>query len=294
MKHYRIAFLLLLVATLTGCTDFFNQIVEIEIPEHTPSLAVSAHFRAQDTSLIVFVSRSAGILDTVILDSVKIQNASVTVLRDGAPWQTVPHIGEGHFYLLLGEAIGSNPHTYTLRVSAPGFEPVESVQAMPSPVPILDAVYTPEGGVNPDGDKVNTLSVEFQDPPGGDNFYYMEAYTYIPDSIGDYKYNLVLQTEDPLVEPYEMGLIFKDGPIDGKKYSLKCYLPDNIHETPGAKLVVRLHAISRDRYLFLRTLELYTNAQGNPFAEPVVVHNNIEGGVGIFTVGAVEEKEISF
>ncbi|MBK7337671.1 MAG: hypothetical protein IPJ00_16590 [Saprospirales bacterium] len=83
MKLFQII-LLLSVAALTGCTDFFNQVVDIEIPEHEPSLAVSAHFRAQDTALIVFVSRSAGILDSVILDSVSIQGAAVAVLRDGS------------------------------------------------------------------------------------------------------------------------------------------------------------------------------------------------------------------
>ncbi|MBK6902676.1 MAG: DUF4249 domain-containing protein [Saprospirales bacterium] len=293
MKLFQII-LLLSVAALTGCTDFFNQVVDIEIPEHEPSLAVSAHFRAQDTALIVFVSRSAGILDSVILDSVSIQGAAVAVLRDGSLWQTVPNVGPGHFYLAMGEPIGDQPHTYTLQVSAPGFESVEAVQVMPTSVSILDAVYTVQGGVNPDGEKVNTLSVEFQDPAGEDNYYYVDAYYYIPDSIGDFGGNIYIQTEDALVEPYEQGLIFKDGPIDGKKYALKTWFWDNVHEIPGAKLVVRLHSISRDRYLFLRTLDLYTNAQGNPFAEPVVVHDNIEKGVGIFGVSSVARWEIGF
>ena len=49
---HALPFFLLLAAT-TGCGDFFNQIVDIEIPEHEPSLSVTAHFEAQDTSLIV-------------------------------------------------------------------------------------------------------------------------------------------------------------------------------------------------------------------------------------------------
>ncbi|MBK7409852.1 MAG: DUF4249 family protein [Saprospirales bacterium] len=127
MKSYHILSFFLLLIAATGCGEnFFNQIVEIDIPAHEPVLAVSAHFKAQDSKLIVFVSRSAGILDPVVLDTVKIEDAEITVLRDGAPWQTVPPVGEGHFYLALGEAIGDAPHTYTLQVAASGYEPVEA------------------------------------------------------------------------------------------------------------------------------------------------------------------------
>ena len=289
-------FFLLLAAT-TGCGDFFNQIVDIEIPEHEPSLSVTAHFEAQDTSLIVYVSRSAGILDSVYLDSVRIKDATVTVLRDGALWQTVPHVGEGHYYLAMDEAIGTSPHSYTLQITAPGYESVESRQDMPAFVPIQEATFTAQGGLNPDGDEVNTLVVEFEDPAGEDNFYYLEALAFIPDTFspsGYYTYKLGLGSEDALVEYHDTGVIFKDGPIDGKKYALKTWFQDSLYEIPGARLTVRLHSISRDRYLFLRTLDLYDGAQDNPFAEPVLVHNNIEGGVGIFTVGSVAERVIEF
>lgn len=280
---------------LTGCSDFFNQVVEIEIPEHEPVLAVSAHIKAQDTMLNVFVSRSAGILDPGYLDTVKFENASVSVLRDGQLWMTVPHQGDGQYYLFLGSPVGDASHSYTLQVTAPGFEPVEATQTMPAPVGILNAEYKAEGGVNPDGNRVNTLDLEFQDPAGEDNYYLLEAYAVVVDSFsGNYEYFLQINTEDALVEEYNGGLIFRDGPLDGKKYTLKTYFSDNLHEQPGSRLAIRLRSISRDRYLFLRTLDLYGNAQNNPFAEPVVVHNNIEGGVGIFTVESRDVEVIEF
>ena len=296
MKSYHILSFFLLLTVASGCGEnFFNQIVEIDIPEHEPVLAVTAHFKAQDTTLTVFLSRSAGVLDPVILDTVRIEDAEITVLRDGAPWQTVPAVGGGQFHLVLGETIGDAPHTYTLRVAATGYEPVEAYQTMPSPVSILNAEYKVGGGISPDGEKVNTLSVEFQDPVGEDNYYQVEAFIVISDTlVGDYSYSLYLESEDVLTEYHNGSLIFPDGPIDGKKYTVKTYFFDNIHEIPDAKLKVRLRSISRDRYLFLRTLDLYGNAQGNPFAEPVVVHDNIEKGVGIFTMEAVDERVLSF
>ncbi|MFZ2901115.1 MAG: DUF4249 domain-containing protein [Saprospiraceae bacterium] len=293
MKLRHIPFLFLLAAT-TGCSDFFNQIVDIDIPEHEPVLAVSGHFRAQDSTLTVYVSRSVGILDPVAFDTIAIEGASVTVLRDGQPWQTLPDKGAGYYRLNLDGPLGDSPSTYSLRVSAPGYSDATAEQTMPSKVDITSTAYQPEGGVNPDGLKTNTLTVEFQDPAGEDNYYLLEAFVTIPDTFGGFEYNLCLATEDVLAESYNCGLLFRDGPIDGKSYALKTYFLDNVHEISGATVTVRLFSISRDRYLFLRTLDLYYNAQDNPFAEPVVVHDNIEDGVGIFTVGAVAERVFSF
>jgi hypothetical protein len=297
MKTRPFAYFLLLFAgiSLSSCEGFFDQVVEIDIPEHEPVLAVSAHFRSQDTVLTVFVSRSAGILDSLLLDTVKITGASIEIWRDGAAWQTLPHLGEGHYRLGLGEVLGADPSTYTLRVAASGYDPVEASQAMPAPVVIEEVEYEAEGGINPDGNKVNTISVTFQDPVGQDNYYLLDASVIYSDSLfGDFESTAYLSSEDVLVEEHNGGLIFRDGPIEGKRYTLKAYTFESPHILPGSKLVVRLRSISRDRYLFLRTLDLYGNAQGNPFAEPVVVHQNIEGGVGIFSVEAMDEEVISF
>lgn len=299
MKSSYISFILLLSlgALTTGCSDFFNQIVDIDIPEHEPSLAVSGHFRAQDSTLAVYVSRSVGILDPVAFDTIAVEGAAVTVLRDGQPWQTLPDKGAGYYRLNLGGPLGDSPATYSLRVSAPGFPDATAEQTMPARVDIISVNYQAEGGINPDGAKTNTLFVEFQDPAGEDNYYLLEAFVSVPDTFippGIYEYNLCLATEDVLAESHKCGLLFRDGPIDGKNYTLKTYFLDNVHEIPGATVTVRLFSISRDRYLFLRTLDLYYNAQDNPFAEPVVVHNNIESGVGIFTVGAVAERVFEF
>jgi hypothetical protein len=296
MKLQHIIPALLFLLPLAGCGEFFNQIVDVDIPEHEPLLAVSAHFQAQDTALTVFVSRSVGILDPVQLDTVTVPGAAVTVLRDGEVWQTLAPSGSGFFRVELGEALGDGAHTYTVRATAPGFEAAEGRQAMPTPPSILNAAIVRLGGVDENGTKVNTLDVEFQDPPGEENYYLLEAFAFARDSfLGDYYFPVYPQSNDPLVEYNEQGLIFKDGPIDGKRYTLKAYFYDFfVGEEPGGKVLVRLHAISRDRYLFLLTLDLYNNAQNNPFAEPVVVHNNIEGGVGIFGVSAVGEVEVEY
>ena len=46
--------------------------------------------------------------------------------------------------------------------------------------------------------------------------------------------------------------------------------------------MAELSSISRDNYLFIKSEAASREARDNPFAEPVIVHNNIENGIGIF------------
>ena len=47
-------------------------------------------------------------------------------------------------------------------------------------------------------------------------------------------------------------------------------------------LSIYLHNISKSYYYYRISLELYQNASGNPFAQPVQVFSNIENGFGVF------------
>ena len=58
------------------------------------------------------------------------------------------------------------------------------------------------------------------------------------------------------------------------------------------KLIVRLANMSKDSYLYLRSLQQYMQARDNPFAEPVVVFDNIENGHGIFRMSNMQLFEI--
>ncbi len=54
----------------------------------------------------------------------------------------------------------------------------------------------------------------------------------------------------------------------------------------GTQIWLTLSSVSADRYLFEQSYSIYQNAQNNPFAEPVILHNNIKNGFGIFTTAA--------
>ena len=52
-----------------------------------------------------------------------------------------------------------------------------------------------------------------------------------------------------------------------------------------ARLIVEVTSLTRDQYLFRKTMQSYTSDDMiGIFSEPVQVHSNINGGIGIFGV----------
>lgn len=89
---------------------------------------------------------------------------------------------------------------------------------------------------------------------------------------------------------------FDDELFNGKTFtiSLPMYLssgyvdltedsPESPSEPPARKLRITLQSISRDYYLYLKTMGQLVGSSllNDLFAEPVQVYNNIEGGIGI-------------
>ena len=160
---------------------------------------------------------------------------------------------------------------------------------MPHVVPIDSVTYEKDGTVNADGDKIDEVNVKFQDRPGEENFY-MLSFQMTFDSV--HFQNIGLEDLDLLSEDVDQGTALKDATFDGKKYTWRMGLYPWITSLEGQKLKVQLISMSRDQYLFARSVYLNQDADDNPFAEPVIIHNNIKGGYGIFSLQAVSEMVI--
>ena len=87
-----------------------------------------------------------------------------------------------------------------------------------------------------------------------------------------------------------------DRAFNGKKYNW--LLQGNYTSiAPGAgdTLVVRLKPLTKERYLYNKSLSLYYGAKDNPFSEPTLLYTNIQKGYGMFTIsGNYAEKKIVF
>ena len=106
---------------------------------------------------------------------------------------------------------------------------------------------------------------------------------HITDNIDPQAYSSdPLQTEDDS-NPF---CVFSDDIINGKEYTLKFKLSQNVitfYNRPKEtkqELIIALQQISKDYYLYLRTRAVAN--EDNVFSEPVQIHCNIKNGLGVF------------
>ena len=90
--------------------------------------------------------------------------------------------------------------------------------------------------------------------------------------------------------------IFTDELIAGMEYdlTLKFYEQDidtGFHEFYLYN--IELHSISKEMYLYLRSLTAYQQTEGDFISEPVIVYSNIYNGLGIFGTQMVSRVSLS-
>jgi len=289
---------------LISCSeDFFDSVTEIEIPEHEPQLVVRGNFNAtagEEYGYFVRLNHTLGILDTTEFQEV--DDATVTLYEDGELKANFEKPENSHWYGTDKMELVANKN-YKLSVNSPIYGSVEATQQLPSNVSIISATYEADAAVNRYGDRGDEVTIQFQDPPGEQNYYsiFISA-TYIFESP-DTSFILdgfgagYISPVDPLLEDLDQ-LYLTDASFDGEMYTTRVSLDltesgsieiDGVKNLPLEEITIWLTSISKDAYLFEKTLSAYRDNEGNPFAEPVVIHENIEGGSGIFTLSVTDK-----
>jgi hypothetical protein len=159
-------------------------------------------------------------------------------------------------------------------------------------------------------------NIEFFDPLSEDNYYCLDLKSnyydiWLPPSDGKIHCDIrsvFFETNDPIVEERLIGgnglegIIFSDKLVNGKKYKLtisfnlrqliRGYSSDYI---PYKNVIYfRLLSITKDYYVYIKTIKQYSKNYSNPLAEPVEVNSNVTGGYGIFTGAAASQDSIVF
>ncbi|RME09348.1 MAG: DUF4249 domain-containing protein [Bacteroidetes bacterium] len=287
----RIFFLFLVAISFSACAgeDFFEATVDIETPPHKPALAVTANFAAGDTTLRIYLTHSLDILSQT--DAEPIPDADVEIFKDGTSLGKALYFSDKLYKLPLVQALPAEMATYELKISAPGFDPVQASQVMPPPVPIISATFEIDGAIDDDGERVDELTIEFEDPAGVENYYSVFAYVVFDDQ---YTEEFSLGSLDPITEEGMDDYLLKDVTFDGKRYEWRLKAYRFFELTDDVKMYVVLRSITADQYFFSRSVSLSYDTDDNPFAEPVIIHNNIEGGYGIFSLESRDVKEVEF
>lgn len=299
--------LVLLLGMFSNCKkDFFDSIIEVDIPEHTPQLTVTAHFSDISEMFFVYVNHSRGILDNEPIFPV--QDAVVELFENDNLQKTFElTISKTNTDLswYFAEGLEFTPgNNYTLKVQSDQYGGLEGIQVLPTQVPIINATFEKDGTIDRYGDRGDEIIIEFDDPPGEKNYY--EVYltgTYnfeileVGFTIDDYFIDI--SPADPIIEEAAGKLLISDASFDGKNYQLRlaAFVEETIMDTgleskPIEKVDVHLQSVPKDFYLFWKSMEAFENSEDNVFAEPVNVYENLQGGIGIFTLSTVGIYEI--
>jgi len=303
-------------------------VVDVEIPQEDPRLVVNAILET-DSLVRVHLSHSRSTLSSQPIENVG--GAEILLFQNGQQVASLEEERTNGNWdgWYRGDYAPQAGNTYTLRASRTGYETVEADTEIDMPVGIsklnFDTLVLEQVFYVNDSPVVNrfvelkTLSLSLSDPSEEDNYYeiavFQDAVNYrwnynengeiFPVDTLNIRYPAYLSTEDPAVvsgdffsgdgEYYGQTLRFSDETFNGRDYTIDFDFQGSsgYTELQQRKYIVTLRSLNREQYLYLKSLELQGDSEGNPFAEPVPVYNNILGGYGIFTGFSQDIKTIS-
>jgi hypothetical protein len=280
---------------LDGCSSLRNEVDPGQLGLASPKLVVSSFLCPQDTLLAVKITRS----NTVIGDSISllqpgstVTNATVT-LSEGdrsvvLPYYKVRPSADSAYSIsaqLLPIIAGK---TYKLTVVTANGEKATSSCTIPQPVDPSLIKFDSITEQTRNQPKRYYVKVLWRDPAGRTNAYQVAGifrYT-TPVNVREEKYNSLSFDDD------NRGL-FSDVGIDGDTIvSGRAFLTPTSSTSNQqfsfysnyntAIITVNLLSVDQSYYRYQEAVIRQRRSRGNPFAEPVLIPSNIEGGLGCF------------
>ena len=273
-----------------------EKVIPFDENQTTPKMVVNGIFQS-DTTWRIHVSSSKSVIDSSSFNNVV--NASVLIEDDnGNIIDVLAHDTNG-FY--IGNTIPQANFTYNLSIIHPTLDDITSRNEVPS---IINLIGIDTATSYSNGEKYLDLTVNFEDPGNASNYYLVETYVIglgleiengdtLESEIDTSRAFMLLNDEvfQDGGSPWKDQGLFNDLLFNGQTKSLEISIPNNDWNWGEAGFVYSyryiglrfyLYNISQDYYYYRRSLELYNQTNGNPFAQPVQVFSNIQNGFGIF------------
>jgi len=289
----KILLLLAAASALFSCERFAEGVArDIDMPPHNPQIAGSLFIDSRDSMLSATVSETRGLFDTTKTGILK--DAELTLLKDGVPlheWNTLS-IYET-YDKDLGDRIGILDGEITFEVSHPDYETVHAVQRFPQKADFSAEV---EYGATTWFDETSdALTVDFSDIAGENQHYLITVDLHYRNTLSGQDtseyYPLWLETTNQNAQPiYEGGFLLSEEGVDR---DLKIRFATGVNSFDYLFLVeyrITVKTLTDELYQFYKSYQALENAQGNPFAEPVILYSNMSNDVGCFGLSTTIRK----
>ena len=297
MNRFIHLFLMSLLSLLVaGCDSLRNEVDPERLNKEAGKLVVTGFLSPQDTLLAVSVSRSR------------------TVLNDGSPTSTNTlnvtdaqvSLTRGHTVALLRYDSNRNVYvtdattfrieagqTYKLHVFTKEGEKATSTCTIPSPVNLNSITFDSAYGNRYGRRQMRYfIRARWQDQAGQPNYYQVNgAFSFMLTDANTNPYN----NENSTLIQFDRsnGGLITDHDADGQSFvSDRAYLESYIYysfpsksfysQYKSARVRVDLLNVEQTYYQYQDAVSRQLEVSGNPFAEPVPIPSNIEGGLGCF------------
>lgn len=269
LSKFGLSAILLMVLLSQSC------IKDVENPPQSEPKLVVTSFITPNDSIKVRVTKSTPInyntpsndWDTNIYPHVA--DAQVTIQNTSSNnTTTVPYNPEKDLFTLAPEKFSiETGEEYKLTVIANGFEPVTATTRLPNNAPEV-LWYNIEHSEN-DYETVWNITGAIQDIPNQQNYYFVNIAirSEFYDSWGDTTF---LNTSS-------FRGYFNDSGKDGQEIG---YRTDGYSSSQEAEITIHVQSTDYNYYQYHKTLD-YLDYE-NPFSEPIMLHSNVEGGLGVF------------
>ncbi len=293
-------FFLAMLSFVLSCEKVFD--VNSAIDARSSELVVVSSFTL-DRTLQVYVSSSGSILDDEPI--AYIDNAIVELYRneefltqlsfseDKDKISNLPFYSAGDFQPQVGIK-------YTIRVDAPGFETVTAHSQIPTPVKMVSSEISDLQFSEMTGEKETLVryrvGIAFEDPGQIDNYYHINLLQQFREYAIIENDTLYFREEmRPVIFSNQLntnfqvahvggGLLLADEDQDGQ--TIRLNLPVEFSYLPNrdelGKLFIELRAVSKEYYQYFSTISRQNGVSDSPYADPVIVYDNINGGQGVF------------
>lgn len=283
----------LLLITLGSCEDFFETTIKVDPPDFTTQLVVHMYINDLNDTLKAGVGKSIGSLATVNSQDDFLINDAIVQLKNnnGEVIYELNNIEAAedsniNYALVLNSNFNGDDQLFKLEISHPVLGKATAEQTMPRPVVISEPKFKKDAGVDVDGFKYSTVNFKIHDPAGQENYYQIKIL--FSDETEDRSYYIGSWSNDPIFSvSYDSdALLLSDKTFDGKDFPVK--IPVNVYSEDDFqdKLFIEIKGISKDFYLYARSMNIYQESDDFGFSEPVSVYNNIINGLGIFSLSS--------
>jgi Domain of unknown function (DUF4249) len=179
-------------------------------------------------------------------------------------------------------------NTYSISASAPGFETVRATTIIPEPSTITNMTIK-DVDIKPSDKNEFKKIIRYKvvldiNHVGSNRYYHLVFYNKYKGLNWLPFVDPELSDDQPFLHHYDYGILIDKDDLKNPDQALVFNFVDWIVEDDDLeRIYVELRTITEDYYRYHSTLARQVIVRQDPFAEPVTIFNNIEGGYGNFS-----------